>query len=208
MKKTDELLARFPELSYMKQALEAAVSAIVACHLAGGKILLCGNGGSAADCEHIAGELQKGFLLPRLPRGEELTKLAEAFGDVHTATKLQRGVAALPLPSMAGILTAFVNDVDPELVFAQQVYAIGRPGDVLIGLSTSGKSKNVVAAVRAARALGLTTVALTGRTGGTLASLAEILLPAPAEETYRVQEYHLPIYHALCAAVEEELFGV
>jgi len=206
MKHVDYLIERIPELSDAKCAIEAAVNALLASYRAGGKVLLCGNGGSAAACEHIAGELLKGFLLRRMPCGEELDRLTAALGE-EDAKLLQRGIPAVALTAMSGIATAFANDVSPELLFAQEVYALGKAGDVVIGLTTSGNSRNVVRALKTARALGLTAIALTGEGGGACRDCADILIAAPARETYRVQEYHLPIYHAICAEVEAQLFA-
>ena len=180
--------------------------AILDCYSACGKILLCGNGGSAADSEHIAGELLKGFLTKRTPNDRELTGLSLALGSEELAGKLQRGIPAIPLPSMSAAISAFSNDVDPELVYAQLVYALGKKGDVLIGLSTSGNSKNVVHAIKIAKSLGIKTIALTGRDGGELKNIADVTIRVPATETYKVQEYHLPIYHAICAEAERILF--
>lgn len=198
------LVQRYPELSDTLDCLEVAVGAILFTNTYGGKILLVGNGGSAADCEHISGELLKGFVESRFVDGEDLEALSSELGD--SAKKLQRGLCAIPLPSLSSVFTAYANDVDPSLVFAQLVYSMGARGDTLIALSTSGNSVNVVNAARAARALGITVISLTGEGGGQLAALSDILIEAPATETYRVQEYHLPIYHALCAEVERRLF--
>lgn len=201
----DTLVRRYPELKPLVPSILAAVDAIIAAHKAGGKVLLCGNGGSAADSEHIAGELLKGFLLKRTPKGDELEALRAELGE--EALLLQSGVSAIPLPSITGAVSAFNNDVDASLTYAQMVYAIGRRGDVIILLSTSGNSKNVVKAARCARALGITTVSLTGKGGGALRALSDILIDSPECETYKVQEHHLPIYHAICAEVEARLFG-
>lgn len=197
---------RYPALGACAEDVRAAVDTLIECYRAGGKILLCGNGGSAADCEHIAGEFLKGFLSLRSPIGEELTALSAALKDESAAAKLQQGIPAIPLPSISGALSAFANDVDAELVYAQLVYALGKKGDVLIAISTSGNSKNAVAAAKVARARGLKTVALTGISGGALADICDISVKAPEKETYKVQEYHLPIYHAICAQVEAILF--
>ncbi len=200
----EKLIARHPELDYLASSLDSAVGAILFTHSYNGKLLLVGNGGSAADCEHIAGELMKGFLEPRFTDGEDREALVAELGE--KGALLQRGLCAIPLPSLSSVLTAYVNDVEPSLVYAQLVYAAGKRGDTLIAISTSGNSENVVNAVRAARALGITVIALTGKGGGQLASLADILIDSPATETYLVQEYHLPIYHAICAEVERRLF--
>lgn len=205
MKHIDCLIERLPELSPLRATMEATVEALVACYHRGGKVLLCGNGGSAADCEHIAGELLKGFLSRRTPTDGELAALTPALGE--EARLLQRGIPAVALTAMSGIATAFANDVSPTLVFAQQVFALGKAGDVVLGLSTSGNSANVVRALATARAMGLTTVAMTGEGGGACREVATLLLNVPATETYRVQEYHLPVYHAICAELEETLFG-
>ena len=140
----------------------------------------------------------------RRPVGEELEALKGALGD--DAVKLQRGVPAVPLTSLSASLSAFANDVDPELVFAQLTYALGKKGDVLICLSTSGNSKNVVRAARVARALGIKTIGMSGAGGGAFSEICDITIKAPERETYKVQEYHLPIYHAICAEVERILF--
>ena len=194
MNHIEKLIERMPALAGCAEGMKAAVEAICRAHLAGGKILLCGNGGSAADCEHISGELLKGFLLPR--------PAEEGYPDA-----LQRGLCAIPLTSMSAALSAFANDCDPTLVFAQLTYAMGRPGDVFVGLSTSGNSKNVVEAAKVAKKAGLVTIALTGESGGALLEICDIAIRVPAKETYLVQEYHLPVYHAICAEVEERLFG-
>jgi len=200
------MIEHHPALEVCRKDVESAVEAVLTMHKNGGKLLLCGNGGSAADCEHIAGELLKGFLLKRTPEGDLHGRLAETMG-VENAEKLQRGVSAVPLPSLVGVGSAFCNDVDPALVYAQLVLAMGRPEDVLLCISTSGNSKNVVYAAKAAKALGIRTVALTGGTGGQLRDLCDIVICVPETETYRIQEYHLPVYHALCAQMEEVLFG-
>ncbi|MBQ9084484.1 MAG: SIS domain-containing protein [Clostridia bacterium] len=202
----NEVIHRYPELAPCRTSMELAVELILKSHASGGKILLVGNGGSCADCEHIAGELLKGFLLKRKPQGEDLDKLSPALGR-EDAELLQRGISAIPLPSISGALSAFANDVEPSLVFAQLVYAIGRAGDALLCLSTSGNSLNVVKAAECAKALGIKTIALTGRDGGKLAEICDVAIIAPEYDTYKIQELHLPIYHALCADVEEILFG-
>lgn len=200
----DNLTVRYPELAPLKEKIGLAVDMIIESYKRGGKVLLCGNGGSAADSEHISGELLKGFMELRRPEGEELIKLTEALGE--DAPKLQRGVAAVPLTSLSASLSAFANDVDPELVFAQLTYALGKKEDVLICLSTSGNSKNVVKAAKVAKALGIKTIGMSGEGGGAFLSICDVTINAPSRETYKVQEYHLPIYHAICAEVERILF--
>ena len=194
MNHIDVLIERIPALAGCADGMSKAVEAICRTHLAGGKILLCGNGGSAADSEHISGELLKGFLLPR--------HAEEGYPEA-----LQRGLCAIPLTSMSAALSAFANDCDPSLVFAQLTYAMGRAGDVFVGLSTSGNSKNVVEAAKVAKKTGLITIALTGDGGGALLDICDVTIRVPAKETYLVQEYHLPVYHAICAEIEARLFG-
>lgn len=199
------LIERYPDLAVCRRDIEKTVAVILDSYQRGGKILLCGNGGSAADCEHISGELLKGFLLKRTPEDEELTGLSLAIGS-ENAAKLQRGIPAIPLCSLSAAMTAFSNDVSAELVYAQLTYAIGKKGDTLICISTSGNSRNAVLAAKTARQMGITTVALTGKAGGELKEICDITVTAPEKDTFKVQELHLPIYHAICAEVERILF--
>ena len=199
------LMSRYPNLHTCEEDLRAACQSIEKCYYSGGKILLCGNGGSSADCEHIAGELLKGFLLKREPNGKVLEALTKELS--FDAKKLQSAIPAIPLPSLCGVISAFNNDVDPSLVYAQLVYALGREDDVLLAFSTSGNSENVVKAVKAARALGIKSIAFTGQSGGKLLSAADVCIRVPESETYKIQEYHLPVYHAICAEVEKNIFG-
>lgn len=200
----ENMVKRYPELASCAEDTELVTGAFVACYNAGGKILICGNGGSAADAEHISGELLKGFMQKR-PITENERESLSALGQV--ADKLQRGIPAVPLTSLSAALSAFANDVDPELVFAQLVFALGKENDLVVGLSTSGNSKNVVAALEVAKARGIKTVAMTGASGGKLSEIADITVKVPATETYKVQEYHLPVYHAICAEAERRIFG-
>ena len=197
----DNLLERRPELASCRQDIARACEAMLTCFRSGNQVLLCGNGGSAADCEHIAGELVKRFSRPR-PLAPEL---AEKLGS-DLASNLHGALPALSLPSMVGFTTAFVNDDEPEYAFAQQVVAFGKPGDLLLAISTSGNSKNVIHAAKAAKALGLGTIGLTGQGGGQLGSICETMIQVPANEVPRVQELHLPVYHTLCQVVEDTLF--
>jgi len=186
----------------MRNTVEEAARLLTACFRAGGKLLLCGNGGSAADCAHIAGELCKGFLLARkLPQ-----PLQEVIGEPF-AEHLQQGLPAIDLTANTAVMTAIINDIDGQDVFAQQVLAYGRPGDVLMGLSTSGNAENVRRALLVASALHLHTIAMTGRGGGKLAELAELLLDVDDKPTHLVQEAQIRLYHQLCALVEEAMFG-
>ena len=211
----DTLIARYPALEPCGGDIRAAIEALTLCYRAGGKLIVCGNGGSASDAEHIVGELMKGFLLPRHLDEHILAKLHEACDATDPRTvdyfmqNLQGALPAISLPSQLAISTAFSNDQAPDLTFAQQVLGLGKPEDVLIGITTSGNSKNVLYAFRMAKALGLTTIALTGASGGNCVTggYADIVIKAPEEETFKIQEYHLPIYHTICIAVEEEFFG-
>lgn len=196
------LLQRRPELAGASKSITQAYEALRKCFQSGGKILLCGNGGSAADADHWAGELLKGFCharpLPKQDRG----RLRPAI-----AAKLQGALPAIPLTAFPAASTAFGNDVDPVLAYAQLTSALGRRGDVFVGLSTSGNAKNVCAAAEVARAKGMKVVALTGASGGKLKGLSDVCICAPAKETYRAQEYHLPVYHCLSLMLEEKFFG-
>ena len=205
------LLNHHPALAVSQSDIEAAKDLIIHTYEHGGRLLLCGNGGSCADCDHITGELLKGFMSRRRLSEEERQALSTANPDdpdaVRLANKLQGGLPAISLPSQTALVSAFSNDVDPALVYAQLVWAQGNTGDLLICLSTSGNSKNVVLAAKTARAKGLFTLALTGARDSDLSRICDVTVKAPATDTYRVQEYHLPIYHYLCAAVEDRFFS-
>ena len=203
---TSELIKRIPELAPCEESIKEAVSAIVDCHKNGGKVLLAGSGGSAADCEHISGEFLKGFLLKRTPEGDELSRLSQVIGEEY-ALMLQGGIRAIPLVSLSAVSTAFGNDVDPTLTFAQELYALGQKGDVFIGISTSGNSKSILLAAKVAKAIGVKIISLTGEGGGKISEISDIKIKAPHRETFRIQEYHLPIYHAICADCENIIFG-
>lgn len=203
------LYARYPEISCCGPDIEQALFLLITTFQHGGKLLLAGNGGSAADCLHIAGELLKGFNSLRPLAEEDRAQLTELFGEdgASLGAQLQRGLPAIALPGALALTTAMANDVSAELVFAQGVMALGAPGDVLLALSTSGNARNVIAAVQVARWRGVATIALTGKSGGALAPLCDVAIRAPGSSTAEIQEHHLPIYHALCAAVETALFG-
>ena len=201
MNDIDHLCQRLPSLENCRDSIQQATDLLIQSFQQGNKLLLCGNGGSAADCEHIAGELIKRFSAPR-PLPSELSGLL----GTELAQNLHGGLPALSLPSMIGFHTAFANDDDPAYAFAQQVIAFGKTGDVLLAISTSGNSQNLIHAVHAAKALGLKTIALTGENGGKLAPLCDLAILAPASDTPRVQELHLPIYHSICTVVENTLF--
>lgn len=190
-----ELVERYPKLSAVAENTNKAIEAIINCYNNGGKVMLCGNGGSASDCSHIVGELMKGFL-----------KLRPTNSNNEVVSKLQKGLPAISLCEASALLSAFCNDVDPNLIFAQQVLGLGKKEDILIGISTSGNAKNVDAAVETAKELGITVIGLTGKDGGLLGKKSDISIIAPENETFKIQECHLPIYHAICAAVEENFF--
>jgi D-sedoheptulose 7-phosphate isomerase len=196
------LLTRCPELSAAAPSVLLAYDTLRKCFHAGGKVLLCGNGGSAADADHWAGELLKSFCADRRLSKKNRAGLPPAIG-----AKLEGALPAIPLTSFPAATTAFGNDVDPNLAYAQLTFALGRRGDVLVALSTSGNAKNVCAAAQVARAKGMKVVALTGASGGKLKSLSDVCVRAPSRDTYRAQEYHLPIYHCLSLMLEEEFFG-
>ena len=203
------LLSRYTDLQSCEVQIEYAFQLLRDTFRTGHKLLVCGNGGSAADSEHIVGELMKGFLRPRSIPDAVQAMLIETCGEDgrYLAHHLQGGLPAISLVSQFGLFTAFVNDVAADMVFAQQVYGYGQPGDVLWGISTSGNSPNVLYAAQIARSLGLRTVGLTGADGGKLANWCDVLIRVPYTMVPEVQERHLPIYHALCAALELEFFS-
>lgn len=196
-----ELYERYPQLKGCEVEIKKAFDVLLASYRADGKVLVCGNGGSAADAEHIVGELLKKF---KKHRDVEAALAAKLPADL--VAKLEGSLPAVSLVSMSGILTAFANDVAWETAFAQQVLGLGRSGDVLIALSTSGNSANCVNAARVARAKGMKVISMTGAGGGKLGEIADAAIRVPENETYRIQELHLPVYHALCAALEDVLF--
>lgn len=201
------LFDRYPELVGQKENIEKAIELIVNSHERGGKVLLAGNGGSAADCAHIAGELNKSFLLPR-PLDVRLKENLINQGErgAALAEKLQSGIAAVDLTAMSACISAFANDVSADAAYAQLLSALSSPQDVFVGISTSGNSQNVVNAFVLAKAAGLKSVALTGEKRSECMSIADVTVAVPASETYLVQEYHLPVYHYICAEVERRLF--
>ncbi len=202
----EKLVNRFPELKVQQKAIQDFCDAIVKSYKQDGKVMLCGSGGSAADSEHITGELLKGFMTKRPLSDKKIKHFNKFFGNDTDAKMLQEGIPAIPIVSLTSGLTAFINDVSPELAFAQMVFALGKKQDLLVVISTSGNSVNTVKAAQTAKAMGIKTVALVGKDGGKLAEICDIAIIAPANQTYLVQEYHLPIYHAVCAEVERVLF--
>lgn len=208
-KHIDLLIERYPALKSCADDIEKAYKFLEECYEHGGKLLIAGNGGSAADSEHIAGELMKRFKTPR-PVPTEFAEKLRAVDSVlgaELAKNLEQGLMAIPLVAHEALSTAYINDVDGLGVFAQQLYGFGRIGDVFLGISTSGNSKNVMSATVVAKALGLKVIGLTGADGGELAKVADIAIRVPEKETYMIQELHLPVYHCLCLMLEEHFFG-
>ena len=242
----DNLVSRYPKLFGCRGEIERAYEAIAAAYRRGGKLLVCGNGGSAADSDHIVGELMKNFAVKRGIDPELAGEIVRIAGDVYPTdggasdpgasdasvtgagvtvgaaaagaaaeasvgaslvANLNGALPAIALTQHAALNFACINDNSADATFAQQVLGLGRKGDVFLGITTSGNSKNVIYAAIVARAKGLSTVALTGRDGGRIKQVVDVCVVAPEEETYKIQELHLPIYHALCLALERSFFG-
>ena len=199
----EKLIADYPCLAVCRDSITQAAQMLIACYENGGRLLCCGNGGSSADCDHLTGELMKGFLKKRPLTDEEKSK----FETPALALGLQKGLPALSLSSQSALMTAFINDCEPDFVYAQQVYALAEQGDILFAFSTSGNSANVVYALEAAKAKGAASVAFTGQSGGRCAGKADCVIKLPACETCRIQELTLPVYHCIAAAVEEYFFS-
>ena len=209
--KVQELIARYPQLAVCEADLTAGVEAICASYRTGHKLIACGNGGSASDAEHIVGELMKGFLLPRKLGADMAAKMDVVCPESkdYFLANLQGTLPALSLVNQVALNTAFANDQAPDLSFAQQILGMGQADDVLLAISTSGNSTNVIYALQMARVKGVKTIALTGQSGGKIANqqLADITIRVPETETFKIQELHLPVYHMLCIAAENEFFG-
>lgn len=210
-KHLDLLIRRYPILSVCREDIAKAYDILETCFAGGNKLLVAGNGGSCADAEHIVGELMKGFKLPRRSTDEFAEKLraVDPVRGEELAEKLQGGLPAIALSGHQGLNTAYINDVENGglLMYAQQVNGYGKAGDVFLGISTSGNSKNVMYAAVVARAKGMKVLGLTGSKGGQLAEIADVAIKVPETETYMIQELHLPAYHALCLMLEEKFFG-
>lgn len=204
----NELLTRYPVLESCKDDIVKVAEAWINCYENGGKILLCGNGGSCADSDHIVGELMKGFLKKRpiseVKKAEMKKNCPELDDDI--LNKLQCGLPAVALTNLNAVNTAFCNDVDPNLIYAQAVMGLGKKGDILVCMSTSGNAVNANAAAKVGKALGLTVIGLTGQGGGKLSEVADLCIKVPERETFKIQELHLPVYHYLCAATEAHFF--
>ncbi len=202
-----ELIEKYPQLQDCFADIKNAFLILKTCFENGGRVFTCGNGGSSADSEHIVGELLKSFKKHR-PIDKAVSKNLQAFGEdgAYLCEKLEGSLPAYSLNSQTGIMTAFANDKSWDATFAQQLYGLGQQGDCLITLSTSGNSKNCVYAVLVGKAKGISSIALTGVGGGKLKEYSNCTIAVPEKETYKVQELHLPVYHCLCAMLEEELF--
>lgn len=203
------LIERYPKLTVCKEDIEKAYELIETAYRKGGKLLVCGNGGSASDSEHIVGELMKEFKLKRKVYGDHATALKEIDPELGQvlADNLQGALPAISLTAHSSLQTAFMNDVVPELVFAQQVNGYGKEGDVFLGISTSGNSMNVLYAAVNAKAKGLKVIGLTGCKESKLMKYSDVCIRVPEAETYKIQELHLPVYHCLCLMLEEKFFG-
>ena len=205
----DDLIDRYPVLGTIRGELERGYSLLESCYAGGHKLLIAGNGGSASDAEHITGELMKSFCLRRPVSPEMKRRLEQADPELgaELARNLEGALPTVALVTHEALSAAYLNDRDPYGVFAQQVYGLGKPGDVFLGITTSGNSKNILKAAVVARAMDMKVLALTGGTGGRLAGLAHVAVKAPSAVTHRIQELHLPIYHCWCAMLEERFFG-
>lgn len=204
----ETLLENYPDLKPIAADIQGACDLLIDCFRGGGKALVCGNGGAAADSEHLVGELMKGYLSARpLPDRQRAALLAASPAEgMYLAEHLQGALPAISLVSQAGLMTAIANDIGPDMIFAQQVYGYGRSGDVLIAISTSGNSRNVLLAAQVAQALGLKTLGFSGR-GGALPALCTVAVRVPHDQTAMIQERHLAVYHALCGALERTVFS-
>ena len=204
----DELVSRYPALEQVKDSVKEVYQILRDCFASGHKLLVAGNGGSGADSEHIVGELMKGFVKHRNLEAELQDKLRaeDEENGARLAKCLQRGLPAIALNGHPGLSTAFANDVDADMVYAQQVCGYGEEGDVFLGISTSGNAKNIDYAVTVAKAKGMKVIGLTGKDGGKLARRAHAAVVAPEQETFKIQELHLPVYHVLCLMLEEHFF--
>jgi len=204
----ERLISRYPDLAVCRLDILNAYHILKECYENGNKVLLCGNGGSAADCDHILGELMKGFLKKRrlsIELSERIFSIDSQKGS-YLGEKLQHALPAINLCAQSSIITAVANDTDPDLIFAQQVVGYGRDGDVLLGISPLGNAKNVVYAITISRALGLKVIGLTGLPGGKMKDICDVTIKVPRTSILEAQELHLPIYHALCLMLEEYFF--
>lgn len=202
------LIERYPVLECARQSIIDAYLILEECYKNDHKLLVAGNGGSAADSEHIVGELMKCFKKPRPVPNDFACKLKEIDSErgERIAKNLEQGLMAIPLTTHEALTTAFMNDVDGSDVFAQQLYGYGRKGDVFLAISTSGNSRNVISAAVVAKALDIKVIGLTGENGGELETISDVTIKVPKKETYMIQELHLPVYHCLCLMLEDKFF--
>lgn len=209
MKHIDLLTERYPSLEPIRQELIDAYLIMEESYSKGGKLLVAGNGGSAADSEHIVGELMKGFKMPRKASSEFAEKLKSVDEELGTvlAENLQGALPAIALDGHLALTTAYMNDCEPLLCFAQQINGFGKPEDVFLGISTSGNSKNILYAATVAKAKGMKVIGLTGAKDSRMQDFSDICVKAPNTETYMIQELHLPIYHCWCLMLEDKFFG-
>ena len=209
-KHIDHLIDRYSKLIVCKEDIRTAYELLEAAYQKGRKLLVCGNGGSASDSEHIVGELMKEFKLKRRVYSDQAAALKEIDPELGQvlADNLQGALPAISLTGHSALTTAFMNDANADLVFAQQVNGYGKPGDVFLGISTSGNSKNVLYAAVNAKAKGLKVIGLTGSKENKLMKYADVCIRVPETETYKIQELHLPVYHCLCLMLEDRFFGV
>ena len=208
-KHIDTLIDRYPKLAVCRESIQQAYDILQKAYTEGRKLLVCGNGGSASDSEHIVGELMKEFKLKRevyKDQADTLKQIDPELGSI-LAEHLQGALPAITLTGHSSLTTAFMNDSLPELIFAQQVNGYGRPNDIFLGISTSGNSRNVLFAAVAARSKGMKVLGLTGCRPCKLSQLADVCIQVPETETYKIQELHLPVYHCLCMMLEEHFFG-
>ena len=205
----EELIRRYPQLKDISDKINEGAERLIRCYQNGNKVLICGNGGSSSDSDHIAGELLKGFEQKRPLNDSVKSSLLSISGKrgPYLAEKLQTSLPAISLSAHSGLVTAVANDTDATLMYAQQVIGFGEPGDVLLAISTSGNAQNVLDAAITARAKGMTVIGMTGETGGKLKSFCDILINVPEKRTSYVQELHLPVYHTLCLMIEFHFFG-
>ena len=203
-----ELTGRYPQLKKLENEIDKAAQCLIKCFQQGRKLLVCGDGGSSSDSDHIVGELMKSFEQKRQLVGNLKNELITIDGErgKYLSEKLQQGLPAISLTAHSALITAIANDTDPDLIFAQQVVGYGNTGDVLIGISTSGNSQNIIDAIITAKAIGMIVIGLTGEKGGKMRSYCDILINVPGTRTSFVQELHLPVYHALCMIVEKSFF--
>jgi len=203
------LIERYPALSAVERKIRDAAESLILCYQQKGKVLICGNGGSCSDSDHIVGEFMKGFECNRPLESSLKMKLSAISGEEgnYLAENLQQSLPAISLAAHNALITAIANDIDASLIFAQQIIGYGNPEDILIGISSSGNSQNIVNALITAKAKGMVTIGLTGESGGKMKTFCDILINVPEKKTSAVQELHLPVYHTLCKIVEDHFFG-